>query len=106
MTRGYFDMGLFRMGLFWFGVISVWGYFGLGLLWFGVILVGLFRWGYLGLGLFHTVAFPHHVGVYFHKISVKSIWRYGIPSRGGVFYSKNHIYPVELDFTKNYILAV
>ena len=43
------------MGLFWFGVISVWGYFGLGLLWFGVILVGLFRWGYFGLGLFHTV---------------------------------------------------
>ena len=44
------------MGLFWFGVISVWGYFGLGLLWFGVILVGLFQWGYFGLGLFHTGA--------------------------------------------------
>ena len=48
MTQGYFDTGLFRMGLFWFGVILAWGYFGLGLFRFGVILV----WGYYGLGLF------------------------------------------------------
>ena len=32
--------------------------------------------------------------------------RYEIPSRGGVFYSKNHTYPVEIDFTKNHILAI
>ena len=52
MTQGYFDTGLFRMGLFWFGVILAWGYFGLGLFWFGVIMV----WGYFGgvisVGLF------------------------------------------------------
>ena len=47
-TLRYFDTGLFRMGLFWFGVILAWGYFGLGLFRFGVILV----WGYYGLGLF------------------------------------------------------
>ena len=45
-------------------------------------------------------------GVYFHEIFVKSIWRYDIPSRGGIFYVKNHTYAVELDFTKNYVFAV
>ena len=45
-------------------------------------------------------------GVYFHEIFVKFSRRYEIPSRGGVFYSKNHTYPVEIDFTKNHILAI
>ena len=48
-----FNLNLFLLkGLFWYGVILVWGYFGLGLFWFGVIMV----WGYFGgvisVGLF------------------------------------------------------
>ena len=49
-------MGLFRMGLFWFGVVLVWDCFGLGLFWFGVVLVGLFQLGLFWLGFIHTVA--------------------------------------------------
>ena len=62
MTQGYFDTGLFRMGLFWFGVILAWSYYGLGLFWWGyfsgVISVRLFRWGHFGLRLFHSYCSP------------------------------------------------
>ena len=44
MSRGCIGMGLFRMGLFWFGAVLTWGCFGLGLFWFWAVLV----WGCLG----------------------------------------------------------
>ena len=49
-------MGLFRMGLFWFGAVLTWDCFGLGLFWFGAVSVGLFWLGRYRLGRFHTVA--------------------------------------------------
>ena len=56
MSRGCFGIGLFRMGLFWFGAVLTWDCFGLGLFWFGAVSVGLFWSGRFRLGRFHTVA--------------------------------------------------
>ena len=56
MSRGCFGIGLFRMGLFWFGAVLTWDCFGLGLFWFGAVSVGLFWLGRFRLGRFHTVA--------------------------------------------------
>ena len=61
-------MGLFRMGLYWFGVRLVWGYVGLGLGWLGVRLV----WGYVGgvilvgLGWFGVISYCSHFLVLLH----------------------------------------
>ena len=46
------------------------------------------------------------MGVYLHEIFVKFSRRYEIPSRECVIYSKNHTYPVEIDFTKTHMLAI